>query len=327
MWKEIGNGLTVVHYRRSGRPAGRHAVACPVPTGILRRRRPAAPPPPSRTLTPLLLNLIEGRSGSTLLMRNLDHPSIAFDRAYPYEHRYLTYLAHLLFPSGEPFDPAGWTQMDLLTGPGDRFGPLPFDPQSLDRRELRVRLVRHAWAALSEALEAGAGRPLTYYAEKALGHSLPLLAEAGIAGTVVNLVRDPRDVVASIRAMDRKRGFYGFGRTEEMTEADYLVFVLGRMRANLATMVDVDPLHRSTVVRYEDLVLDRAGTLARLGEFLDLRLTMGPVEDLHGVPAEVHATASDPASSVGRWRNELAAEEAAAVEEALGSEMERFGYR
>lgn len=289
----------------------------------LRRRRRAA----ARALTPLLLNLIEGRSGSTLLMRNLDHPAIAFDRAYPYEHRYLTYLAHVLFPVGEPFDPAGWTQMDLLTGPAGCFGPLPFEPQSLDRRDLRVRLVRHAWAALSEALAAGAGRPLTYYAEKALGHSLALLTEAGIAGAVVNLVRDPRDVVASIRAMDRKRGFYGFGRTAEMTEAEYLVFVLGRMRANLATMAAVDPLHRSTVVRYEDLVLDRAGTLARLGEFLGLQLTLGPVEDLHGVPAGEHATSADAASSVGRWREELAGDEVEAIEEALGDEMERFGYR
>lgn len=297
----------------------------------LRRRRRAAaepaPPAAPRTLTPLLLNLIEGRSGSTLLMRNLDHPAIAFDRAYPYEHRYLTYLAHVLFPAGEPYDPAGWTQMDLLTGPADRFGPLPFEPQSLDRRELRVRLVRQAWAALSEALEAAAGRPLTFYAEKALGHSLALLTEAGLAAVVLNLVRDPRDVVASIRAMDRKRGFYGFGRTAEMTEAEYLVFVLGRMKANLATMVDVDPLHRSTVVRYEDLVLDRAGTLDRLGEFLGLQLALQPVEDLHGVPADVHATASDAASSVGRWREELPAEEVSVVEEALGAEMERFGYR
>ena len=59
------------------------------------RRRPL--------LTPLVVNLVEGRSGSTLLMRSLDHPEIAFDRAYPYEFRYLTYLAHLLWPAGEPY--------------------------------------------------------------------------------------------------------------------------------------------------------------------------------------------------------------------------------
>ena len=48
----------------------------------------------------------------------------------------------------------------MLGGPRDRFGPLPFEARSLDRRDLRVRLARHAWAALSESLEGYAGRPL-----------------------------------------------------------------------------------------------------------------------------------------------------------------------
>jgi hypothetical protein len=278
-------------------------------------------------LTPLLLNLVEGRSGSTLLMRSLDHPAIAFDRAYPYEHRYLLYLAHVLAPAGEPFDPDGWNMSDLVDGPRDRFGPLPFEAMSLDRRDLQARLVRHAWSALSAALVAGAGgRELRYYAEKAIGPTLPLLTSAGVAAAVINLVRDPRDVVCSIRAMDAKRGFYGFGRTAAMSEQEYLVFVLGRMKANFATMASVDPLHRSIDVRYEDLVLDRAGTLGRLGSFLGLALVDASADDLHGVPAAEHATAADAGSSVGRWRVELPAGEVAAVEEALGPEMERHGY-
>ena len=283
----------------------------------------------SGALQPLLLQHVEGRTGSTLLMRTLDHPAIAFDRTYPYEHRYLRYLAHLLAPLGEPFDADGWGMSDLMDGPGDRIGPLPFHALALDRRDLQVRLVRHAWSALSEALVARApagGEPLRYYAEKAPGPARSLLTAAGIAAAVVNLVRDPRDVVCSIRAMDAKRGFYGFGRTAAMSEHDYLVFVLGRMKANFATMASVDPLHRSIDVRYEDLVRDRSGTVRRLAAFLGLPLAEVPADDLHGVPAAAHATAADAASSVGRWRAELDAGDAAVVEETLGPEMERHGY-
>ncbi len=100
-------------------------------------------------------------------MRSLDHPQIAFDRAYPYEFRYLTYLAHLVWPVGEPFIPDTWTISDMIGGARDRFGPLPFEALSLDRQDLRVRLAKHAWEALSESLEASAGHHLRYYAEKA----------------------------------------------------------------------------------------------------------------------------------------------------------------
>jgi hypothetical protein len=261
-------------------------------------------------------------------MRQLDHPAIAFDRQYPYEHRYLTYLAHLLWPVGEvfdPSDPSAWTNAEMLDGPANRFGPLAFRPSSLEPADLRIRLVRHGWAALSEALEAGAGRSLRYYAEKTRGHGLALLTEAGIPAALVNLVRDPRDVVCSILRMDAKRGYYGFGRTEGMTQDDYLVFAIGRMKTNLAGMADADPIHRSIVVRYEDLVGDRAGTLSRLGEFLGLQLAVQP-DDLHGVAVEEHATSLDAASSVGRWRDELKAPEIDLFEEMLGAEMERYGY-
>ena len=45
------------------------------------------------SLNPLLILDLGGRSGSTLLMQLLGtSPQIAFDRVYPSEVRYLTYL-------------------------------------------------------------------------------------------------------------------------------------------------------------------------------------------------------------------------------------------
>ncbi len=113
-----------------------------------------------------------------------------------------------------------------------------------------------------------------------------------------------------------------------MSEREYLDFVLAGMKANLASMAEVDQLHQTIDVRYEDLVLDRDATLGRLGNFLRLRLSAVEVDgDLHGFPVAEHATSADAASSIGRWRKDLSPEEAAAVTSALGEEMERFGYR
>lgn len=277
-------------------------------------------------LTPLLINMIEGRSGTTVLMRLLDHDQVVFDRTYPYERRYLTYLLHLLTPSGEPFEETSiWNGSLMLEGDPLRFGPLPFEPRSLNIRDLRIRLVRHSWAALSEAFTTFARHDVRYYAEKTWGNNLSLLAEAGISAAVINLVRDPRDVVASIRAMDAKRGYFGFGRTPDMTGEEYLLFLLRSMATNLASMSSLNPLHNSFLVRYEDLVTNPDAIATRLGAFLKLDLTASSTLVAERM-FKRHATSSDALSSIGRWRRDLGSAEVATIERQLGVEMAKYGY-
>jgi len=270
--------------------------------------------------------MIEGRSGSTLIMQLLDIPEIAFDRVYPFENRYFTYLAHLVTPMSGSVDPdIGWTISEMLEGDPSRYGPIPFHCASLDPGDLRIRSVRHLWQALSESLAGYGPTPLRYYAEKAWRNSLELLAEAGITAKVINLVRDPRDVVASIRAMDAKRGFFGFGRTDDMSEDDYLQFIVATMRRRLGDMATAEAAHDCVLVRYEDIVSDPKRVTRDLGSWLDVELDAdrsaltGPIFDLH-------ATSSSAEQSIGKWRVLLDKREATEITRVLGTTMKRFGY-
>jgi hypothetical protein len=272
---------------------------------------------------------MEGRTGSTLLMTLLaTSDEIAFDRRYPYEARYHAYLAHLLEPVGEEFRPdrdGAWTMTDLLRGPADRFGPMPFVATSVDRVDFRNRLLRHAWAAFSESVAAHSGRLHRYYAEKTWGRAVEVFAEAGIATRFIGLVRDPRDVCASIRAFDRQRGFYGFGRAEEESEEHYLGRLVGQMTDNLRVIDASRGRYDSQVLRYEDLVLDLPGCARRLSDWLGVAIHADRREHIEQ-HVQVHATASTARESIGRWRRDLSDREAAFVTGEMREWLLALGY-
>ena len=79
----------------------------------------------------------------------------------------------------------------------------------------------------------------------------------------------------------------------------------------------------SIVIRYEDLVRDPVKTRLALSDFLDLDLLTRAEAD--AIP-DSHRTSSDPAASIGRWRNDLAPEQVEACEAAFGFFMREFDY-
>jgi hypothetical protein len=279
-------------------------------------------------LVPLLVNPMEGRTGSTLLMRLLGtSPLVAFDRVYPFENRYLTYLVRLVEHMAQPPGSVpGWDVGALLEGSPNVIGPLPFKPELVNVNYLQASATRHLWRAFSESVRAtGKGDPERYYAEKSWGRSLELLDAAEIPCRVVNLVRDPRDVVASIRAFDARRGFFGFGRVDGQSDAEYLDWILATIKRNLAAMTGRPADEDTTWVRYEDLVSDTSAVAERLSEWLGVELSAAAAQ---GPSAQYrrHATTGAPGESIGRWRTDLSDRDARQVELVLGEEMTRLGY-
>jgi hypothetical protein len=111
----------------------------------------------------VVLRLLDGRVGSTLLMQLL-----------------ATYL---------------------LFGPAQLGGPIPFRTDLVDRARLAALALRHLWIAVSSEL-LGSNPGAVWYAEKLVG-PIDLLIAAGIPIKVIDCVRDPRDVFCSIRAFTR----------------------------------------------------------------------------------------------------------------------------
>jgi hypothetical protein len=137
----------------------------------------------------------------------------------------------------------------------------------------------------------------------------------------VNVVRDPRGAVASIR----KVGWYegDIGPAVELWERS--VASVDPWRKHLAADQLID-------VRYEDLVAAPDIELMRITDCLGLEPAVEQMlhyyEELDEVSQRFHAKLAQPvsASSVDSWTKELSDDEVALVEQVTAPYMERFGY-
>ena len=286
-------------------------------------------------LEPVLVCGLWGRVGSTLCMQLLGtSDAVSFDRSYPFENRSLASLLSYLAPlGGAQSAPKGWWMDDpdhLWWVDPESFGfevtgaPLGYAALGVDRADLHRRSVRAVWQAYSDAVAQADRPPARFYAEK-FGGRREDLDGAGIPYRVLNLVRDPRDVWASVLAFDVKRGYYGFGRRREQQEGSYLESFVEAVRRRLDEMAHVVPGVPTTTVRYEDLVADLPAEAARIGGWLDVRLDAHVVEA--GREAHRHHMTSDSTvDSVGRWRRDLPAAHVETIEDRLGGHIHRLGY-
>jgi hypothetical protein len=273
-------------------------------------------------LRPVLIRLLEGRVGSTLVMQLLGSaPEVAFDRVYPFEHSYLTYFTRLAGRISAPCSPEN-NMVEFLYGDTTRIGPLPFRAEQIACDELASNALRGVWHAFSESMRA-ATSSARFYAEKYWGDVTPVVA-AGLDPVVVDLIRDPRDVVASVRAFNIKTGRELFGRRQAQDERDHLRRMLAGMSFRLREFAVALPVTH-LVIRYEDLVSDLPNEVSRLQDALGVTLDVDAVQKARPEAAQ-HMTSASPESSVGRWAHDLSAADVEAVEKLMGSAMAELGY-
>jgi hypothetical protein len=142
----------------------------------------------------------------------------------------------------------------------------------------------------------------------------------------VNVVRDPRAVVASIRRVGRRYGWGAHGIAGATDTWERSVRAADRWRRRL-------PADSFLEVRYEDLVADPASVLRRIVVFLDLdpagleaMLRHHETSDIHN--RTLHRLVSQPVTTerMRAWEQALRPREVAFVESALGNWMRRYGY-
>jgi hypothetical protein len=269
------------------------------------------------------LRLLEGRVGSTLLMELLASSSaVVCDRRYPVgEYRYLSYCVRLAGWMGAPFDPerdVGVT--DMLFGPPNRGGPLPWEATSLSVATLGTRALRGLWGACSTGFRERApqGR---WYAEKLACPVEPVI-EAGIPLQVLDVVRDPRDVVASMIAFAERSGAWGFGRTPGESEDQWIATLIDTFVERIDTMIAPAAVP-TLMLRYEDFAVDLEAAAMMIGPKLGLDLDADAV--LRARP-EHHVTSASVEESIGRWRRDLPAAMADTISSRLGPRLEALGY-
>ena len=285
------------------------------------------------SLKPLLV-LFSGRSGSTPLMQLLGtSPQIVFDRVYPFEIRYLTYLLRKARMNGQEYEERDeWNTVENIGAPLQLLGPFPHQPDECwNDQKLWPRNLTAAWrefsrAAIAQArLNGSTVSPPLYYAEKVPLWVPVLLKKAGIRHRMIVLVRDPRDVFLSITAFDNKRGFAGFNRLacdDDWTFAERFV----RDYQKLFKFFLEEEANPSLIVEsYERLVLKLGDESQRLSKWLKVNLEPSVVEKQKSQFVH-HMTSNSPPDSVERWRREMPTELNEFFLNEMGDWLRYFGY-
>ena len=274
-------------------------------------------------LTPVLVRMLEGRVGSTAMMQLLaSSPEVALDRAYPFHNSYLTYFVHLTgLVSGQ--QPTDQGIVELVYQGDRRLGPLPFQAGIVDAQEMASRSLSAIWATFSQQVLERSDTTERFYAEKYWGSLEPLLA-AGLRPIVIELVRDPRDVIPSIRAYNHRYSDRFFGRPLASDDFHHLKHLVVGMALRFNEFKATLPVP-TLKVRYEDFVTDPEAYASKLEDLLGTTLDPGALVADKAV-LDQHMTSATVRQSIGRWQGDLSPEEVSFIETRLGANMREFGY-
>jgi hypothetical protein len=266
------------------------------------------------------------RSGTTLLRVMLDaHPELAI----PGETRILVDGFRARPRWGNLGDPENRRRVArwVIERKVSRYRRLTEDPD-----ELVERMVG-APPTIGSVLSAGFHMYAERHGKERWGDKRPSLVlnlDAVLAmfpdAQFVNIVRDPRAVVASIRRVGRQQGWAWRGLAGGADKWESSLRAADRWRRRLRA----DQFHE---LRYEDLVADPAAVLAPLVAFLEL----DPVgldamlrhhETTAVAGAKLHRLVSRPVTTepTRTWQRELKPREVAFVESVLGDWMDRYSY-
>src|SRR5215216_2318492 len=230
-------------------------------------------------LQPLLVTSL-GRMGTTLLMRMLSaHPGVvAYDRP-PYEARGGKYWLHVLKTLAAPADASKRVgapmefHLETLAAGGNPFYSAAFaarpEVEAWSGSTYIADLATFCqqsidgWYLATAAAQGEGEDALVFFAEKHFPDAYPrLMRDLYPAARELFLVRDFRDMVASMLAFNERKGFGDFGRETAENDAAWLA----NLHRGVVALRDAwrergDP---SNLVRYEDLVRDPGSTLPPL---------------------------------------------------------------
>lgn len=310
------------------------------PLGTIRGRRTRLTSSFEPRVEPIALTAL-GRTGSTAVTRLLaSHPEVVAYRPFEYEPRVLSYWLDVLQDLSEP---ASFRRQVTPLGPlegGWWLGARPPYPRRTVDEEIQSLLGAEGIDELMFFCQQRvdrfygrvadlAGRPdATRFVEKLGPERGGLVPELYPQGREVFLVRDFRDVVASIFAFNEQRGFQGFSRAGAASDVEY---VSGWISESVASFLRAWRARSSNayLMRYEDLVRRPREALAGALEYLELDSSAASLdamlESLDEPASEGHRTTA-AADSIGRWHRDLDDDVKEACRRSLGEALEQFGY-
>ncbi len=281
------------------------------------------------SLIPIMVRTF-GRTGSTLLMQILGtSDQVLFEKQYPFEHRYLTYVYNMSrMIRTRAKAGAEWDNDLLFQSKSDTIGPLPYGTTDIiDNEKLSSYVFSGLWEQFSRSMcethECAYGRDY-FYAEK-VPAEVAHYANEHMKCKNIFLLRDPRDEMVSIMSFNEKRGFRSFGWTDDDTDISYAEKMCNNRRYFMQHMHKAEDSARRINVRYEDLINNGPEEVERLSEWAGVTMNYEGAVGNNDIQ-KIHMTSKDSASSVERWRNELSNEVQNIFTRELGEELSNLGY-
>jgi hypothetical protein len=228
-----------------------------------------------------------------------------------------------LAAGGNPFYSAqfaAWPEVEAWSGSGYVVDLAAFCQRSID-----------GWYLATATAQQQAIEPLRYFAEKHFPDRYArLMRELYPEARELFPVRDFRDMIASMRAYNERKGFGDFGRRAAESDAEWVV----NLRRGVVAMRDAwrERGEPGALVRYEDLVLQPEIALPPILAYLGLDATPETVAQMIAAAApdapalQGHGTAASPRASIGRWRQDLPPDLQAVVAVTFGDVLREFGY-
>jgi hypothetical protein len=162
-------------------------------------------------------------------------------------------------------------------------------------------------------------------------HGAPLLSQAMPQSTLIALVRDPRDVVASTIGARTKGGWRQRSLGAKDAKLDRLVKGRsGTYARDIGAVLQAYDNHEgpNALLRYEDLRSDTLGEMKRLCEMLGIEADLPAVVEKHSwsnIPDEKKgADKFYRKATPGGWQEDLTLEQARTVEEITSDLLERL---
>lgn len=303
-----------------------HEVSVVVANDVVPSRHWVRSLPSIHQATLPLLVTSAGRSGSTLIMNQLNaHPDIVLVADYPAEVKQLSYYAMALRVLTAQADRENSTDPDSMLDQQFSIGFNPFcDPSYVKHPHMEAfwsrtspmmlaRTFRDLILIYYETVRAISGKPvMRFLAEKAQPDPVIRQAVLMMFGAVreIVLLRDPRDLVCSYNA---------FWDTDLPMARQTVV---SQLRPIMALFEERLP--STLFIKYEYLASQPREAMRDAFSFLGL--SHAPLAPNDQSVFERHGTSRSPEASIGRWRRDLPKAEIEACDHDFEAFLSAFGY-